>query len=233
MERGASKILLVEDEESFAEAVKYSLEREGFQVTVASDGKQALQTFREFEPHLVLLDLMLPEVSGLDVCKIIRGESIVPIVMLTAKDTEADKVVSLEIGADDYITKPFSMQELLSRIRAHLRRALMTVPPPLPLPDILSGGPVEMDIGKHEVKIRGEPVTLPPKEFALMELFLLRPGRLLTRDVLISEVWGRDYFGDTRTLDVHIKRLRVKIEEDPHEPRHLRTIRGLGYKFDP
>ena len=228
--RAGAKILLVEDEESFAEAVKYNLEREGFTVVVASDGKQALERFRSTSPNLVLLDLMLPEVTGLDVCKSIRAESIVPILMLTAKDTEADKVVSLEMGADDYITKPFSMQELLSRIRAHLRRTRMGVP--LAPQAAISGGPIEMDSDKHEVRIRGRVTTLPPKEFALLELFLLRQGRLLTRELLISEVWGPDYFGDTRTLDVHIKRLRAKIEKDPHDPRHLKTIRGLGYKFE-
>lgn len=223
-------ILLVEDDVAIVEAVTYALEREGFAVVVATDGLQALEGFRAASPSLVLLDLMIPEVSGLDVCRSIRSESIVPILVLTAKDAEADKVVTLEVGADDYITKPFSMRELISRIRAHLRRFAMASPSDVP--SVLIGGPVEMNVETHEVKIRGGMCTLPPKEFALLEAFLLRAGRLLTRDFLISEIWGRDYFGDTRTLDVHVKRLRAKIESDPHAPRHLTTVRGLGYKFE-
>jgi len=177
------------------------------------------------------LDLMLPEIPGLDVCKILRSESIVPILMVTAKDAESDKIVSLEVGADDYITKPFSMLELVSRIRAHLRRASMVEAAPEPV--VLTGGDVEMDTAAYRVWIRGASLALPPKEFALLRILLRGQGRLLTRDTLIEEVWGRDYFGDTRTLDVHIKRLRGKIEVDPHQPRHLKTVRGLGYKFDP
>jgi two-component system, OmpR family, response regulator RegX3 len=223
-------ILLVEDESSMAEALRYNLESEGFQVVVATDGRQALEHLRVFRPRLVLLDLMIPDISGLDICRMIRRDSIVPIVVVTAKDTEADKVVSLEMGADDYITKPFSMRELLSRVRAHLRRSAMVEL--ASLPPTLVAGPVEIDVASHGVKIRGIDVTLPPKEFALLEVFVLRAGRLLTRDLLISEVWGQDYFGDTRTLDVHVKRLRSKIEEDPHRPRFLKTVRGLGYKFD-
>lgn len=223
-------ILLVEDEPSIAEAVRYSLEAEGFQVVVASDGRQALQCFAASQPCLVLLDLMIPHMSGLDVCRMIRQESIVPIVMLTAKDAESDKVVSLEMGADDYVTKPFSMRELISRIRAHLRRSAMVEEGSVP--NLVSAGPVEIDFVRHVVKIRGSVAPLPPKEFALLEIFILRAGRLLTREVLISEVWGPDYFGDTRTLDVHVKRLRAKIEEDPHRPKYLNTIRGLGYKFE-
>lgn len=224
-------ILLVEDETPIVEAVRYNLEREGYQVLVASDGRQALICFRTHKPSLILLDLMLPEITGLDLCRTMRAESPVPILVVTAKDTETDKVVTLEVGADDYITKPFSMRELLSRIRAHLRRSAM-IPSPS-IPTILVAGPVEMDTERHGVTINGQAAALPPKEFALLEVFLMGAGRLLTRDFLISEVWGRDYFGDTRTLDVHVKRLRTKIEEDPHNPRHLKTVRGLGYKFEP
>jgi two-component system, OmpR family, response regulator RegX3 len=222
-------VLVVEDEPALAETVQYSLEREGFRVMVARDGNRALERFRSEQPSLVLLDLMLPELAGLDVLRIMRGESTVPIVIVTAKDAEADKVAGLELGADDYVTKPFSMRELVSRVRAHLRRAGMASPAgPV---EVLTGGPVEMDIERHEVRIRGKDVKLPPKEFELLETFLLRRGRLLTRDYLMGEVWGADYFGDTKTLDVHVKRLRQKIEEDPHHPAHLITLRGLGYRF--
>jgi two-component system response regulator RegX3 len=224
-----SAVLVVEDEPALAETGQYTLEREGFRVTVAGDGNRALDRFRSEQPSLVLLDLMLPELGGLDVLRIMRGESTVPIVILTAKDGEADKVAGLELGADDYVTKPFSMRELVSRVRAQLRRAGMATPTgPV---EVLTGGPVEMDIERHEVRIRGEEVKLPPKEFELLETLLLRRGRLLTRDYLISEVWGADYFGDTKTLDVHVKRLRQKVEEDPHRPAHLITVRGLGYRF--
>jgi len=222
-------VLVVEDEPTLAETVQYSLEREGFRVTVAADGNRALERFRSEPPALVLLDLMLPELAGLDVLRIMRAESTVPIVIVTAKDGEADKVAGLELGADDYVTKPFSMRELVSRVRAQLRRAGMAAPAgPV---EVLTGGPVEMDVERHEVRIRGEEVKLPPKEFELLETFLLRRGRLLTRDHLIAEVWGADYFGDTKTLDVHVKRLRQKVEEDPHRPAHLITVRGLGYRF--
>jgi two-component system, OmpR family, response regulator RegX3 len=223
------RILIVEDEESLADSVRYNLEREGYTVTVASDGRRALERFRAEPPSLVILDLMLPEVSGLDLCRAIRAESDVPIIMVTAKDAEADKVTGLELGADDYVTKPFSVRELVSRVRAQLRRAGMR-PDGVPT-DVISGGPVEMDIVRHEVLVGGKATSLPPKEFELLETFLRRKGRLLTRDFLIEEVWGSDYFGDTKTLDVHVKRLRQKIETDPHEPAHLVTVRGLGYKF--
>ena len=226
---GASRILVVEDEESLADTVRYNLEREGYAVAVASDGRRALDRFRVESPSLVILDLMLPEMSGLDVCRQIRQISTVPIIMVTAKDSEADKVSGLEIGADDYVTKPFSVRELVSRVRAHLRRAGMRVEEPAD--EILVGGPVELDTAKHEVVVRGEPVGFPPKEFELLETFLRRQGRLLTRDFLIEEVWGAGYFGDTKTLDVHIKRIRKKLEEDPHRPAHVVTVRGLGYKF--
>jgi len=223
------RILIVEDEPALAESVQYSLTREGFDVVVAPDGEEALERFRTGNPDLVILDLMLPRLSGLDVCRIVRGESSVPIVILTAKDGEADKVAGLELGADDYVTKPFSMRELVSRVRALLRRAGMAAQPE-PV-EVLRGGPIELDVGKHEARVGGEPLALPPKEFELLEAFLRRKGRLLTRDFLIEEVWGPDYYGDTRTLDVHVKRLRQKVETDPHEPAHLLTVRGLGYRF--
>ena len=223
------RILIVEDEGSLADSVRYNLEREGFIVTVASDGRRALERFRAEPPALVILDLMLPEISGLDLCRTIRAESDVPIIMVTAKDSEADKVAGLELGADDYVTKPFSIRELVSRVRALLRRTRVR-PDGVPL-DVLIGGPVEMDVVRHEVVVGGEAASFPPKEFELLETFLRRKGRLLTRDFLIEEVWGTDYFGDTKTLDVHVKRLRKKIESDPHNPSHLVTVRGLGYKF--
>jgi two-component system, OmpR family, response regulator RegX3 len=224
------RILVVEDEESLADSVRYNLEREGYAVSVAADGPQALARFRNERPSLVILDLMLPDISGLDVCRTIRADSDVPIIMVTAKDSEADKVSGLELGADDYVTKPFSMRELVSRVRANLRRTRpLTVEEPLE--DVLLGGPVRMDVARHEVSVGDGTVSLPPKEFELLEAFLRRKGRLLTRDFLIEEVWGAGYFGDTRTLDVHVKRLRRKFEDDPHQPRHLLTVRGLGYKF--
>jgi two-component system, OmpR family, response regulator RegX3 len=227
---GGARVLLVEDEESLADAVRYNLEREGYAVTVAADGRRAIERFRADGPHLVILDLMLPEVSGLDVCRAIRAESDVPIIMVTAKDSEADKVTGLELGADDYVTKPFSMRELISRVRANLRRT-RSAPEAPPQDDVLTGGPVRMDVARHDVSVRGDDVAFPPKEFELLETFLRRKGRLLTRDFLIETVWGADYFGDTKTLDVHVKRLRQKFEEDPHHPVHLLTVRGLGYKF--
>jgi two-component system response regulator RegX3 len=230
MHADRQRILIVEDEDSLAESTRYNLEREGFAVEVASDGSQALSLFRSTAPDLVLLDLMLPNVSGLDVCRAVRAESSVPIIMLTAKDAEADKVAGLEVGADDYVTKPFSMRELVSRVRANLRRARMTAGDGVG-DEVLQGGPVELDPARHEARIRGHPVSFPPKEFELLETFLRRKGRLLTREFLIDEVWGSDYFGDTKTLDVHVKRIRKKVEEDPHHPVHVQTVRGLGYKF--
>jgi two-component system response regulator RegX3 len=225
----SQKVLLVEDESALAESISYNLLREGFSVVTAADGERALERFRAERPAIVILDLMLPKMSGLDVCRTIRRESQVPIVILTAKDAESDKVAGLELGADDYVTKPFSMRELISRVRAHLRRAEMA----LVVTDggRLAGGPVEVDVDSHEAIVRGEPVPLTPKEFDLLETLIARKGRLLTRQFLIAEVWGPDYFGDTKTLDVHIKRLRQKIEEDPHRPKHIVTVRGLGYKF--
>ena len=224
------QILIVEDEPTIAEAMKYALEREGYDVELAFDGGEALQRFRSNPPSLVLLDLMLPVMPGLDVCRLIRRESIVPILMVTARDAESDKIVCLEIGADDYITKPFSMQELISRIRAHLRRASMVEG--VPEETVLQVGLVEMDTESHQVWVRGEPLSLPPKEFDLLRALLRGAGRLMTREALIRQVWGPNYFGDTRTLDVHIRRLRGKIEDDPHLPLCLKTVRGLGYKID-
>jgi two-component system response regulator RegX3 len=229
MAEAPARILVVEDEESLADSVRYNLEREGYVVTVATDGRRAIERFRVDDPHLIVLDLMLPELSGLDVCRMIRQESDVPIIMVTAKDSEADKVTGLELGADDYVTKPFSVRELVSRVRAHLRRARMSAP--MPADEQLEGGPVRLDVSRHEVRVNGDVVSFPPKEFELLEAFLRRKGRLLTRDFLIEDVWGADYVGDTKTLDVHVKRIRRKIEADPHTPVHLVTVRGLGYKF--
>ncbi|MGH2740478.1 MAG: response regulator [Actinomycetota bacterium] len=226
---GPARILLVEDEESLAESVRYNLEREGYAVGVAGDGRRAIEKFRAEPADLIILDLMLPEMSGLDVCRTIRSESEVPIIMVTARDAEADKVAGLEIGADDYVTKPFAMRELVSRVRATLRRAQMTTQPTAD--ETLRGGPVELDTGRHEVHVNGHLTAFPPKEFDLLETLLARKGRLLTRDFLIEEVWGADYYGDTKTLDVHVKRIRAKIEPDPRNPRYLVTVRGLGYKF--
>jgi two-component system, OmpR family, response regulator RegX3 len=224
-----ARILVVEDEASLADTIRYNLEREGYRVSVAADGRRALARFEAEPPALVILDLMLPELSGLDVCRQIRQRSQVPIVMVTAKDSEADKVTGLELGADDYVTKPFSIRELVSRVRAHLRRAEMHQEGTDD--EVLAAGPVEMDVARHEVRVGGELVDFTPKEFDLLETLLRRRGRLLTREFLISEIWGADYFGDTKTLDVHVKRLRQKVEEDPHRPAHLMTVRGLGYRF--
>lgn len=225
----AMRILVVEDENALAGSVRYHLEREGYAVELAADGRSAIERFRQDPPALVILDLMLPEMSGLDVCRLIRQESDVPIIMVTAKDSEADKVTGLELGADDYVTKPFSVRELVSRVRAHLRRQSMTRP--AAGDDVLRGGVVEVDVSRHEVRVGGEPVPFPPKEFELLETLLRRKGRLVTREFLIDAIWGAHYVGDTKTLDVHVKRIRRKIERDPHEPTHLVTVRGLGYKF--
>ena len=230
MAEGTQRILVVEDEPALAESVQFALEREGYEVLVAADGEAAVERFRADHPALVLLDLMLPKVPGLDVCRTIRAESDVPIVIVTAKDAEADKVAGLELGADDYVTKPFSTRELISRIRAHLRRAGMRETAP-ELADVLHGGPVELDVARHEARVRGQRVDLPPKEWDLLELLVRRKGRLVTREAAIDEVWGPSYVGDTRTLDVHVKRLREKVEEDPRNPAHLVTVRGIGYRF--
>jgi len=225
------RVLVVEDETALAESISYNLVREGFAVTIAGDGHQALSRFRAESPAIVVLDLMLPTLSGLDVCRAIRAESRAPIVILTAKDAEADKVAGLELGADDYVTKPFSMRELVSRVRAHLRRAEMMEAVPEPKAGRVAAGPVEVDPDRHEAFVHGRPVQFTPKEFELLEVFVTKKGRLLTRQFLIDEIWGPDYFGDTKTLDVHVKRLRQKVEQDPHDPRHILTVRGLGYKF--
>ena len=225
----SKSILFVEDEPSLSEAVQYHLEREGFRVVTAPDGRRGLEEFRKALPDLILLDLMIPEISGLDLCRIVRGESETPIIVLTAKDSESDKVVSLELGADDYVTKPFSMRELTARVRAHLRRAAMSAEPRSG--PVLTGGPLAIDPERHIVKVRGEAVPMTPKEFAILELLVERKGRLLTRGFLIDEVWGPEFTGVTTTLDVHIRRLREKVEVDPKSPAHICTVRGLGYKF--
>ena len=226
-----TRILIVEDEISFSEALAFLLEKEGFQITVAENGREALEKFDEKGADLILLDLMIPEVSGTEVCRIIRTKSQVPIIMLTAKDAEIDKVVGLELGADDYVTKPYSSRELLARIKAILRRN--TSGGDLPTDNgSLTVGPIKMDIDKHQVTIDTEVIPLPLKEFELLEFLLRNSGRVLTRNQLIDRVWGSDYFGDTKTLDVHIKRLRAKIEEDPANPKIIHTIRGLGYKLE-
>jgi len=227
----ATTILVVEDEESFVEALTVGLKREGFRVRVARDGVQALEMFDLVQPDLVLLDVMLPLISGVDVCREIRTRSRVPIIMVTAKTSEIDTVVGLEVGADDYVSKPYRLRELVARMRAALRRA----PPPTPFasgPGTLEIGDVRLDAQSHEVSVRGEPVTMPLKEFELLAFLLDNAGRVLTREVLIDRIWGADYVGDTKTLDVHIKRLRAKIEVDPSKPRSIVTIRGLGYKFE-
>jgi two-component system response regulator RegX3 len=231
MNEPATTILVVEDEESFVEALTVGLKREGFRVRVARDGVQALELFDLVQPDLVLLDVMLPLISGVDVCREIRTRSRVPIIMVTAKTSEIDTVVGLEVGADDYVSKPYRMRELVARMRAALRRA----PRPAPTAagtETLEVGDVCLDPERHEVFVRGEPATLPLKEFELLQLLLENAGRVLTRDLLIDRVWGADYVGDTKTLDVHIKRLRAKVEVDPSKPRRIVTIRGLGYKFD-
>ncbi len=230
IDRRPKRILVVEDESGLAESIKYSLESEGFDVVVSSTGPSGLEATRVYEPDLVLLDLMLPEMSGLDVCRQIRSFSDVPIIMLTAKDYEADKVAGLELGADDYMTKPFSMRELVARVRAHLRRSSKTGVL-AGSNEVLRGGPVALDIDAHRARLNGVDVALRPKEFDLLEALMRRKNRLAARHMLIDEVWGPSYFGDTKTLDVHIKRLREKLEEDPSNPAHIVTVRGLGYKF--
>ena len=226
-----TKILIVEDEASFSEALAFLLGKEGFEVTVAEDGQQAVDKFAKEGADLILLDLMIPIISGIEVCRIIRSSSQVPIIMLTAKDAEIDKVVGLELGADDYVTKPYSSRELIARIKAVLRRGIID--------ESIDGengvhtvAGIKLDIGKHQVTINGEVVALPLKEFELLEFLMRNAGRVLTRSQLIDRVWGGDYYGDTKTLDVHIKRLRAKIETDPANPVLIQTIRGLGYKLE-
>ena len=224
-----TKILIVEDEESMLEPLQLLLSNEGFQIECAKDGISGLKKFQEQGADLVLLDLMLPGMSGTEVCKQIRKDSMVPIIMLTAKDSEVDKVVGLEIGADDYVTKPYSTRELVARINAVLRRKISGSVEKSS--NLLVAGHIELDAEKHVVSISGKTVSLPLKEFELLEYLIRNDGRVLTRTQLIDRVWGNDYFGDTKTLDVHIKRLRAKIESDPANPTYIQTIRGLGYKF--
>jgi two-component system, OmpR family, response regulator RegX3 len=225
-----TRVLVVEDEESFSDALSYMLRKEGFEVAIAATGPDALDTFERNGADLVLLDLMLPGLPGTEVCRELRARSNVPVIMLTAKDSEVDKVVGLELGADDYVTKPFSSRELVARIRAVLRRQGDVEEL---APATLEAGPVRMDVERHVVSVSGRSVQLPLKEFELLEVLLRNAGRVLTRMQLIDRVWGADYVGDTKTLDVHIKRLRAKIETDPATPRHIVTVRGLGYKFEP
>ena len=225
-----TRILIVEDEESVLDPLELLLSKEGFTIETARDGREALEKFAKTNPDLILLDLMLPEVSGTEVCRQIRAKSQVPIIMLTAKDTEVDKVVGLELGADDYVVKPYSKAELVARIKAVLRRN--NADAFVNQGGSISAGPVVIDVERHQVSINGENIALPLKEFELLEFLVRNSGRVLTRTQLIDRIWGSDYFGDTKTLDVHVKRLRAKIEKDPANPVYIQTIRGLGYKFE-
>ena len=225
-----TRILVVEDEESFRDALSYMLRKEGFEIHLAETGPAALDAFDRHGADLVLLDLMLPGLSGTEVCRALRARSNVPVIMLTAKDSEVDKVVGLELGADDYVTKPYSTRELVARIRAVLRRH---GEPDELVPATIEAGPVRMDVDRHVVSVDGAQVPMPLKEFELLEMLLRNAGRVLTRGQLIDRVWGSDYVGDTKTLDVHVKRLRAKVEPDPAAPQHIVTVRGLGYKFEP
>ncbi|ATL70956.1 response regulator transcription factor [Nocardia terpenica] len=227
-----TSVLIVEDEESLADPLAFLLRKEGFEVTVVGDGPSALAEFDRSGADIVLLDLMLPGMSGTDVCKQLRTRSSVPVIMVTARDSEIDKVVGLELGADDYVTKPYSSRELIARIRAVLRRGAGEDLDTTNESGVLEAGPVRMDVDRHTVQVNGKPVTLPLKEFDLLEYLLRNSGRVLTRGQLIDRVWGADYVGDTKTLDVHVKRLRSKIEADPAKPEHLVTVRGLGYKLE-
>jgi two-component system response regulator RegX3 len=225
-------VLVVEDEDSFVEALTVGLKREGFRVVVARDGSEALDVFDAVRPDLVLLDVMLPKVSGIDVCRELRRRSSVPIIMVTAKGSEIDTVVGLEVGADDYVTKPYRLRELVARMRAVLRRRAGETANHVLSSEALEVGDVALDPERHEVVIRGDAVSLPLKEFELLEILLANAGRVLPRDTLIDRVWGSDYVGDTKTLDVHVKRLRAKVEPDPSAPTRIVTIRGLGYKYE-
>ena len=226
-----TRVLIVEDEVSFSDALSFMLRKEGFEVVVAADGNAGLDVFARQGADLVLLDVMLPGISGTEVCRQLRQTSKVPIIMLTAKDGEIDKVVGLELGADDYVTKPFSSRELVARVRAVMRRQ-STIEDADPGSNELTSGPVVMDVDRHIVTVDGKEVKLPLKEFELLELLLRNAGRVLTRTQLIDRIWGSNYVGDTKTLDVHVKRIRSKIEPDPAHPRYLETVRGLGYKFN-
>jgi two-component system response regulator RegX3 len=225
-------ILVVDDEQSYRDALRVALEREGFRVETAADGADAVEKFDTYKPALVLLDVMLPRISGVDVCRELRTRSQVPIIMVTARTAEIDAVVGLEVGADDYVTKPFRLRELVARVRAALRRGRGDDAASVAYGDIIEVGDVRLDAGRHEVSVRGERVALPLKEFELLELLLANAGRVLTRDVLIDRVWGPNYYGDTKTLDVHVKRLRSKVEEDPTNPERIVTVRGVGYRYE-
>jgi len=228
------KVLVVDDEESLLDAIRYALSREGMEVVTARDGGEAISDFEAERPDLVVLDLMLPTQSGWDVCRRIRAASSVPILMLTARDAEVDRVVGLEMGADDYVTKPFSLRELVARVRALLRRAgpYQSGPAQSTPGTVLDVAGIRLDQERHEVSVRGEPVSLPLKEFELLEILMENRNRVLTRQMLIDRVWGFDYVGDTKTLDVHVKRLRARLEEDRHDPKLIVTVRGVGYRFD-
>ena len=227
------RILLVEDEASISEPLAFLMEREGYEVRVVDDGREALRAFEQDQPDLILLDLMLPGMPGTEVCRTIRQTSQVPIIMLTAKDSEIDVVVGLELGADDYITKPYSSRELLARVRAALRRRAAEPTSDEPEDDgVLDELGVRIDTERHTLTVRGEEVAMPLREFELLELLMRHSGRVLTRGQLIDRVWGSNYYGDTKTLDVHIKRIRSKIEEQPSEPKLVTTVRGVGYRFN-
>jgi two-component system response regulator RegX3 len=228
----APLILVVDDEESYRDALSVALEREGFRVALAADGQEALDQYEATRPSLVLLDVMLPRISGVDVCRELRSRSRVPIIMVTARSAEIDAVVGLEVGADDYVSKPFRLRELIARVRAALRRSSEGETLDEATDEVLEVGDVRLDAGRHEVFVRGDPVALPLKEFELLELLLANAGRVLTRDVLIDRIWGPNYFGDTKTLDVHVKRLRAKVEDDPSTPTRVVTIRGVGYRYE-
>ena len=225
-------LLVVEDEESFIDALEIGLDREGFKVTIARDGQEALDKFAEGKFDAILLDLMLPKISGLDVCRTIRAKSDIPIIIVSAKSEEVDMVLMLELGADDYVTKPYRLRELVARIRAVLRRRETYTPSDEPSSEIMELGPILLDIDSRRCYVSGEEIKLRKKEFALLRNLLENPGRVMTREVLIDRVWGDDYVGDTKTLDVHIKRLRTLIEFDPKNPMHITTIRGVGYRFE-
>jgi len=224
-------ILVVDDEESYRDALSIALQREGFAVATAADGPEAIERFDQTRPALVLLDVMLPRISGIDVCRELRSRSRVPIIMVTARNAEIDAVVGLEVGADDYVAKPFRLRELIARVRAALRR-VPVADDGAGEDDVIEVGDVRIDSARHEVAVRGEAVALPLKEFELLELLVANAGRVLTRDVLIDRIWGPNYFGDTKTLDVHIKRLRGKIEPDPANPTRIVTVRGVGYRYE-
>jgi two-component system, OmpR family, response regulator RegX3 len=226
------KVMVVDDEESLLEAIRYALSREGMEVVTASDGGQAVIDFERERPDLLVLDLMLPGLSGWDVCRRVRASSQVPILMLTARDNEVDRVVGLEMGADDYVTKPFSLRELVARVRALLRRAGQAQAQSSGNGSVIEAAGIRLDQERHEVTVRGEPVSLPLKEFELLEILMENRNRVLTRQTLIDRVWGFDYVGDTKTLDVHVKRLRARLEEDRHDPKLIVTVRGVGYRFD-